>query len=501
MKEMERCNATVMQATPVTWRMLIEAGWEGKKDLKILCGGEALPNDLADQLLDRGSELWNLYGPTETTIWSTLYCVEKSGTEISRGGAVAIGHPIANTQVHILDSNLQPVPLGVIGDLFIGGDGLSLGYLNRPELTAERFIESPFDSNILIYKTGDLARYLADGNIEFLGRSDSQVKVRGFRIETGEVEVALAEHPTLRQAVVAARKENSSEATLVAYVVPAEGEEEADPIQLREFLRQKLPEYMVPSVFVNLDSLPLTPNGKVDRRALPALSPDRLALRRDYVAPCTPEEKEIADICAEVLNLERVGLHDNFFDLGGNSLIATRLVFQLQEHFQVRLPLVRLFEKPTVAGLAAAIVEAKTSPALDDHLFDTITLDELKSEVVLDQAIGANDIAYERVIDPRHVLLTGATGFLGAYLLHGLLEKTNSTVHCLVRASSVEDGLQRLKKNLEFYQLWDETFIQRIRLIPGNLERSRFGLSSAQYEALADQLDVIYHNGAMVNFV
>ncbi|MEW6406470.1 MAG: amino acid adenylation domain-containing protein, partial [Chloroflexota bacterium] len=216
MKEMERCGATVMQATPVTWRMLINAGWQGKPDLKILCGGEALPSDLASQLLARGCELWNLYGPTETTIWSTLYKAKKNATS----GAVPIGKPIANTKIHILDSNLRPVPIGVIGDLYIGGDGLSLGYLNRPELTAERFIQSPFDSSKVIYKTGDLARYLSDGNIEFLGRSDGQVKVRGYRIETEEVEVALAGHPAVRQAVVVARQENSSDARLVAYVVP-----------------------------------------------------------------------------------------------------------------------------------------------------------------------------------------------------------------------------------------------------------------------------------------
>jgi amino acid adenylation domain-containing protein/thioester reductase-like protein len=500
-KEMERCGATVMQATPATWRMLIDAGWQGKKDLKILCGGEALPTDLADQLLERGSELWNLYGPTETTIWSTIYHVEKVRRDVSTGGTVPIGRPIANTQIYILDSNLQPVPLGVIGDLYIGGDGLSRGYLNRPELTAERFIVNPFDSSSVIYKTGDLARYLADGNIEFLGRSDQQVKVRGHRIETGEIEVALAGHPTVRQVVVVARRENSSDASLVAYVVLAEGEKEADPNQLRAFLRQKLPEYMIPSAFVTLDTLPMTPNGKVDRRALPVVSHDRLAQCADYVAPSTPQEQAIADICAELLDLERVGLHDNFFDLGGNSLIATRLVFQLQEHFQVRLPLVRLFESPTIAGLARAIDEARTLPVMNDYLFNTITLDELKSEVVLDKAIGANNIAYEHMTNPKHILLTGATGFLGAYLLNGLLEKTNATIHCLVRANSADDGLQRLKKNLEYYQLWDETFIPRMQVIPGNLERPCFGLPNAQYETLTSELGVIYHNGAMVNFV
>ncbi|HSG44978.1 MAG TPA: amino acid adenylation domain-containing protein, partial [Anaerolineales bacterium] len=261
-------QATFMQATPASWRSLLEAGWKGKDNLKILCGGEALPNDLAEQLLPRGAQLWNLYGPTETTIWSTIYQVTSSENQ-GISNTMPIGRPIANTQIYILDSNLRPVPVGVIGDLYIGGDGVSRGYLNRPELTAEKFIVNPFDSSSIIYKTGDLARYLLDGNIEFFGRSDQQVKVRGFRIETGEIEVALAEHPSVRQAVVRAWKERSSDASLVAYVVSASPEEEADSLQLREFLRKKLPEYMVPSIFVNLESFPLTPNGKVDRNALP----------------------------------------------------------------------------------------------------------------------------------------------------------------------------------------------------------------------------------------
>jgi len=501
-------NATFMQATPASWRLLLEAGWKGKDNLKIVSTGEALTDDLAKSLLQRSAQLWNLYGPTETTVWSTIYEVASDNKQ-GASNNVLIGRPIANTQIYILDSHLQAVPVGVIGDLYIGGDGVSRGYLNRPELTAERFIANPFISSSIMYKTGDLARYLSDGNIEFLGRSDHQVKVRGYRIETGEIEVALSGHDAVQQAVVVAWKEKSSDASLVAYVVPAsggalsesKGKKEADAGQLREFLRTKLPEYMVPTIFVSLESLPLTPNGKVDRKALPALSQDRIASHEEYVAPRTPEEQAIADICAEVLNLERVGIHDNFFDLGGTSLIATRLIFQLQEHFQVRLPLVRLFETPTISGLANAIIEVRASPVVDYHPFGEITLDELKSEVVLDDAIGANGIAYERIADPKHILLTGATGFLGAYLLKGLIEKTSAAIHCLVRADNSEDGLQRLKKNLEYYQLWDERFSARIVVIPGNLEHPRFGLPSALYESLAGEIDVIYHNGAMVNFV
>lgn len=499
MKEIERCNATVMQATPATWRMLIESGWKGKSDLKILCGGEALPNDLADQLLQRGAELWNLYGPTETTIWSTVYQVEKSRYDIS--GGVSIGKPIANTQIYILDANLQQVPIGVIGDLYIGGDGLSRGYLNRAKLTAEKFIPHPNDSSSIIYKTGDLARWLSDGNIEFLGRSDQQVKVRGYRIEIGEIEVALAKHPSVQQSVVVVRKDKASNTTLVAYVVSAPPKKEADVNQLREFLRTKLPEYMIPSAFVNLDSLPLTPNGKVDRKSLPALSQENLAARAEYVSPRNADEQAIADICAEVLNLERVGIHDNFFDLGGNSLIATRLIFQMQEHFQVKLPLVKLFENPTIVGLANAVEEARTLPTSENNNFGTISLDELKNEITLDDVIHTNGNYYQHIESPAHILLTGATGFLGGYLLTSLLEKTRAVLYCLVRAKDKEDGLRRIKKNLEYYELWNERFIPRIRIVIGNLDSPRFGLSNQQYESLASEIDVIYHNGAMVNFV
>ncbi len=364
------------------------------------------------RLLKRGSQLWNLYGPTETTIWSTIYQVT-SAENRGISNTVPIGRPIANTQIYILDSNLQPVPIGVIGDLYIGGDGVSRGYLNRPELTAERFIANPFDSSSIIYKTGDLARYLPDGDIEFFGRSDQQVKVRGFRIETGEVEVALAEHPSVRQAVVVAWKERSSEASLVAYVVAASGEEEADPGQLREFLRQKLPEYMLPTIYVNLESLPLTPNGKVDRKALPPPTQTRPDLKAPYVAPRTSLELELSEICAQVLGLESpngkpiVGVNDNFFDLGGHSLLGTRLVFLLREKYGLEaadLPLRALFEQPTVANLASIIESVQRGERGVLHIGGgdfirrgQLSLDELNAEAQLDPDITAGNLVYEHV--------------------------------------------------------------------------------------------------------
>ncbi|MFE1744012.1 amino acid adenylation domain-containing protein [Coleofasciculus sp. H7-2] len=353
-------GATIMQATPATWRLLLTAGWQGSKNLKILCGGEALPRQLAAQLLVRGDRLWNLYGPTETTIWSTIYPVESSDT-------ISIGRPIANTQVYILDRYLQPVPVGVTGELYIGGKGLSRGYLNRPELTAQKFIPNPFleksEKSELLYKTGDLARYLPNGELEYLGRIDHQVKIRGFRIELGEIEAVLSQHPAVQQAVVIAR-DNSSDRNLLAYVVPKQEEAATTPLQLRSFLKQKLPNYMVPSAFVLLEAIPLTPNGKIDRRALPEPDTARPELDSAYIAPRTAIEEVVAGIWTQVLGLQQVGMRDRFFDLGGHSLLATQVISRLREAFQVELPLRYLFESPTVAGLAERIEACRAQQSL-----------------------------------------------------------------------------------------------------------------------------------------
>jgi amino acid adenylation domain-containing protein len=347
---MARAGATVMQATPVTWRLLLEAGWTGNPPLKLLCGGEALPLDLAQQLLSKGASLWNLYGPTETTIWSTI-CQIKPGVN-----KITIGGPIANTQIYLLDASLQPVPIGVPGELYIGGAGLARGYLNRPELTAERFVSHPFSTEpgARLYRTGDLARYLPTGEIDFLGRLDHQVKVRGFRIELGEIETVLCQHPAVRAAVVIAREDTAGDKRLVAYLVAGAGGPPAHNA-LRSFLKEYLPEYMVPSTFVMLEQLPLTPNGKVNRQALPA--PDTSNIVRDEIGalPSTPMQIEVAAILASFLKVEQVGLDENFFMIGGNSLLGALAVAQMAETFKVKLSLRMLFDAPTVRELSAII--------------------------------------------------------------------------------------------------------------------------------------------------
>ncbi|NIL98278.1 MAG: amino acid adenylation domain-containing protein, partial [Planctomycetales bacterium] len=357
-KLLSQSPATIMQATPATWRLLVEAGWPGDPQLKVLCGGEALPRDLAEQLLQRCASLWNMYGPTETTIWSAVDRVQ------SGDGLLPIGRPIDNTQIYILDSRLQPVPIGVAGDLFIGGDGLARGYLHRPQLTAERFVPNPFSTQAAtrMYKTGDIARYRTDGNIEFLGRSDFQVKIRGFRIELGEIEANLNQHPAVGQAVVMARQTGPREddKQLVAYLVPA-AETQPNTTQLREHLRQELPDYMLPATFLWLDRFPLNPAGKINRQALPEPDTSRPELESAYVPPRNDNEQTLAQIWADVLGLEKVGVHDNFFDLGGASIQSLE-IGAIAEREGLKITPTMLFQHPTIAELAAAAPQV-ASPA------------------------------------------------------------------------------------------------------------------------------------------
>ncbi len=356
--QLDSAGATVMQATPATWRLLLQAGWKCNPHLKVLIGGEALTQELASELLDQSAEVWNMYGPTETTIWSTIWQVEREQEKI------LIGRPIANTQVYILDRHMHEVPFGVSGELYIGGDGLAREYLKRPELTSEKFIVNPI--NILsrdgeqaadrIYSTGDLARWLPGGLIECLGRTDHQVKIRGFRIELGEIEAVLSAGPEVQHCVVVAREDTPGDKRLVAYLVP---HDEAPAIDtLRQKLKKELADYMIPSAFVMLDRLPLTPNGKVDRKALPAPDSNRPELENVYIGPRTSTEELLANIWSEVLVLKQVGVNDNFFELGGHSLLATQIISLIRSAFEMDLPLRSIFESPTAAELAEALLQS-----------------------------------------------------------------------------------------------------------------------------------------------
>ena len=381
---LEASGANVMQATPATWRMLLAAGWRGNARLRILCGGEALTRELADRLLDCGREVWNVYGPTETTVWS---CVERV---VAESGAVSIGRPLANTEVYIVDARLQPVPAGVPGELLIGGLGVARGYLGRPELTAEKFVVDPFGarSGARLYRTGDLARRRRDGRIDVVGRIDHQVKLRGFRIEPGEIESVLAKHPAIAQAVVVCREDRPGDKRLVAYVT-TRGDGAVSSGDLRAFAKRELPDYMVPSACVVLAELPLTPNGKIDRRALPAPEAGN-ADAASFAAPRSDDEQTVAQIWADVLGVARVGLDDDFFALGGHSLLATQMIARIEKTFAADVPLRTLFEAPTLGGFCELLqrqrVDSVDAGALAGLLDQIEDLSDADIEALLGEA-------------------------------------------------------------------------------------------------------------------
>ncbi len=353
-KLLATAQVTLMQATPATWRLLLAAGWPGRPDLRMISCGEALLPDLAEALLQRGRALWNMYGPTETTVYSSLQRVE-------RNEPIGLGHPIANTQLYVLEAGGEPAPIGIPGELVIGGAGVAGGYLNRPDLTAQRFVPDRFGAtpDRRVYRTGDLARRRADGRLEFLGRLDHQVKLRGFRIELGEIEAVLAAHPSVREAVAVVRIDATGDSVLVAYCVLSQRTDDNAISVLRAHARLVLPDFMVPARFVVLDAMPLSVSGKVDRAALPEIDSSASDLG-PFVAPRTELERAIARLAAEVLGLDTVSVEDNFFALGGHSLRAMRLLSRVAAHAGVVTPLRDFFAAPTVAALAATV--AGTAP-------------------------------------------------------------------------------------------------------------------------------------------
>lgn len=350
-------NITVLQATPSRWHLLIDSGWTGNLHLKALVGGEPLTPGLASQLLTRCTEVWNMYGPTETTVWSSCWKVSPDATH-----TIALGQPVANTSIQVLDENRQPCPIGVPGEIYIGGTGVALGYYKRHELTAERFIEqpdAPIRENRRIYRTGDGGRWRHDGSLEHLGRLDDQIKIRGFRVELGEIEANLLSHPGVSRAIVVLREDLPGQARLVAYVVPN------GPMPLREHLLQhlrlSLPEHMVPGLFVEMATMPLLPNGKTNRRALPVPAIHTASIDA-RVAPRNVMETAISSIWQEALQIESFDVHDNFFDLGGHSILAVGVMSRMESVLKRPCALRLLFEHPTVAALAAALEQPADAP-------------------------------------------------------------------------------------------------------------------------------------------
>ncbi|MER6036911.1 amino acid adenylation domain-containing protein [Streptomyces sp. NPDC001835] len=346
-ERVEHSAPTVLQATPTTWRMLLAAGWDGDPGLRALCGGEPLPPELAERLAPRVGALYNMYGPTETTIWSTV-------DRVLPGEAATIGRPIGNTRCHVLDERGVPVPPGIPGELYLSGDGTADGYLNRPELTAERFVTVPGGGTGRAYRTGDLVRHLPDGRLEYLERIDGQIKLNGYRIELGEVESALRRLPGVTEAVAVVREDRPGERRLAGYLVGPAGP--PDVAGMRAALGERLPVYMVPSALVVLPRLPLTPNGKVDRAALP--KPDVVRVAGGAAAVRTDLERRIAEVWCEALGVEWVGAEDNFFDVGGDSLRLTSVVATLRERLGLKVTRLDMFGRPTVRAMAAHVADA-----------------------------------------------------------------------------------------------------------------------------------------------
>ncbi|TCS93648.1 non-ribosomal peptide synthetase [Hazenella coriacea] len=360
--EIQNIKPTMIQATPVTWTMLFQSGWKNEEGVKILCGGEALPPKLKQNFISTGSEAWNMYGPTETTIWSTIQ-------RIQEGEPITIGKPIANTYVYIVDQQLKPVPVGHVGELCIAGEGLARGYYNQSVLTAEKFIDNPFRPETKLYKTGDLARWLPKGQIEYLGRIDNQVKIRGFRIELGAIENRIGQHPEVQETVTIVKQHNGNK-KLVAYFTSNDAKTSPSLQELRDYVRSNLPDYMVPSHFIRLDQMPLTPNGKVDRKELESrqLIQERTAQKS---LPPSRVEETILKIWEEVLEIGNIGMEDRFFDVGGDSVLAVSVVERIKKELSFELSVTELFEYPNIKAISSYIVDQK-----GNKLTDSIKLDQ-----------------------------------------------------------------------------------------------------------------------------
>lgn len=434
----------------------------------------------------------NVYGPTENTTFTTFEPIDKSTLDTQN--AVAIGRPISNTTTYILDSQCNPVPIGVVGELHIGGDGLARNYMHRPALTAEKFIPNPFSNEPgqRLYKSGDLARYRENGSIDFCGRMDDQIKIRGYRIEIGEIETAIDGLPYIREAVVIAHSRDNSGSNhfLAAYVV-AKHRGNLNIEQLRGDLKSILPSYMVPAIFIPLEQLPINNNGKVDRKALPF--PSTYLLESDnFTKPCTPLEKQLTAIWANVLALpaKNISADHDFFDLGGNSISVMRVISLCNKN-KLDITVKDLFEQRTISRLNKLLESAKKLSA-------QITLDR---EIQLESSINIGSQPWADMRKPNGIFITGCTGFVGAFLLKELLSQTSARIYCLIRAESPVQARTRIREKLTEYKLYQREFSNRIVPVLGDLSEQKFGLSSAAFDYLSRSVDIIFHNGAWVNHV
>lgn len=504
-------KVTVLNQTPGSFYNLVEE--EAKKTKKtlglryIIFGGEALQPVMLKGFRERYPEtkLINMYGITETTVHVTF----KEITQLEIDENISnIGLPIPTLTTYVMDKNLKLVPFGVAGELCVGGDGVARGYLNRPDLTEKRFVTNPYRLKERIYRSGDLARRLSNGEMEYLGRIDFQVKIRGFRVELGEIENQLLRHDAINKVVVLAREDEQLNKYMCAYMV---SDRELTVDELREFLGQNLPDYMIPSYFIRLDWMPLTPNGKVDRKALP--EPGReVDTGEEYVSPSNQKEAKIVKVWQDVLGVDRIGMNDNFFALGGHSLKAVALVTELQKDFIVNVN--DIFEHQNIAELAEHIkerkdnlkmrlerlkdVEAKADEIIAARYEDSLIKYNIDTYLKKNEKYNEMDLSQVKAYD--HVLLTGVTGYLGVHLLREILRKKECDVYLPIRASSEEVAIRRLIRKLDYYFGYGvyEKYLDRIHVLNADLNREKFGMDDEAYKKLTETIDCIIHPAALV---
>ncbi|WP_232667520.1 non-ribosomal peptide synthetase family protein [Pseudonocardia sp. TRM90224] len=486
-----RHRVTHLDCTPALYSLILGDDPGPLATLRCaIVGGEACPADLVERhhAALPGCQLFNNYGPTETTVWATTAAL----APLPPDAPVPIGTAIPGVRTYVLDDDLQPVGSG---ELFIGGAGVARGYHGRPALTADRFLPDPQADGpgARMYRTGDRARTSADGTLEFLGRVDHQVKVRGFRIELGEVEQAIAAHHEVVETVVDVRSLGGTD-TLVAWV-GARPDSTLSSDAIRDHLAARLPDHMVPSHIAVVDGIPRNVAGKVDRAQLP----DPVQPVATGADPATPLEVEVAELAEEVLGIGGIGRHTSFFDLGATSLHVSKLLLGTWSRFQVAIPIHQLFQVPTVAGLAQIIEAVRRTN--DPNALETWTMEQLEEAARLAPDIVTDGLPHSEWSRPRDILLTGATGYLGAFLIKELVERTDATIRCLVRAGSPQEAFDRVCAAMKRYLIWDDALADRLEMVVGDLGKPRFGLTDATYAELAAHVDVIYHSGALVNFL
>ena len=497
-RSMTQHGITVYGAAPSVHSVLIdEPAFQACSSLRyVFSGGELLDSYLQRQVHQHlNADLYNVYGPTEATIDCTYWHCPR----VPEPAPAPIGVPIGNTSIYVVDRHLKLNPIGAPGEICIGGVGLARGYAGDPALTAEKFLPDPFSTvpGARMYRTGDRGAWLGRGVLEFIGRVDDQVKVRGFRIELAEVERNLMRHEKIREAAVIVKRNSAADSSLIAYFAPSKPEDTPASTELAEFLEARLPKYMIPDVFVTLEVLPRTATGKINKQLLASEADPRKKTARAFRPPRDVLETEISQIVGSVLGLEQVSIDDDIFELGSNSLLIARIASRLSSAYKIDLPVQHIFKDPTVAGIAALVDIYQRE---GNHGVAAWTMEQVEADAELDSAITAEGLPFEHGT-PQRIFLTGATGYLGAFILEQLLGTSDVECFCLVRASSREKGLDRIREAMKGYHIWDDSFADRIHPVLGDIAKPELGIVQQEFAELARDVDVIYHCAALVNFI